>query len=124
MSSYLFPLNVPRGDNPLSKLTRWTPSLDLDYLGIKQPNLVKYPYLFAHGTTDMFLVGRTHTYCLPECKLVSQPYLAPVCTWNSLMGRVEPCIEVVLWITLAYQNDMVFLVGRTHHHYKPVNDPL
>ena len=62
MSSYLFPLNVPRGENPLSKLTRWTLSLDLDYLGIEQPNLVKYPSPFGPDPIDMFLVGRTHNH--------------------------------------------------------------
>ena len=125
-----FPLNVPHGENPLSKLTRCTLSLDLDYLGIEQLNLVKYPYLFLSRSIDMFLVGRTHTYCLPECSPMSQPHLAPVCahgtpSWggpNHAHTMHKDCpMDHSPWITIMV---LMFLVGRTHHHYNPVNGPL
>ena len=36
------------------------------------------------------------------------------------------CIEVVLWIISPWLTIIVlmFFMGRTHHHYKLVNDPL
>ena len=76
---------------PIEQTNKMDTVRDLDYLGIEQPSLVMCLTYFGHGPIDMFLVGRTHTYCPPECKPVSQPHLAPVCIWNSLVGIAEPC---------------------------------
>ena len=108
MSSYLFPLNVPRGENPLSKLTRWTTSLDLDYLGIVQPNLNQVPVSFWSRSNRHVPHG---DYCPPECAPKSQPHLS-TCMYMELPrgeGRTThtPCIGFSIGsFTLAYHNGL------------------
>ena len=127
MSSYLFSLNVPYGENPLSKLTRWTSSLDLDYLGIEQPNLLKFFLATVQQICSSWGEPIPIVYLSVNqwANLSYHLYVHGTPSWGGpnhahTMHRGCP-MDHSPWLTIMV---LMFLVGRTHHHYKPVNDPL